>query len=83
MKTTIDGAGRVVVPKALRDELGLEGGESLDISLRADELVIQPVALPMRFDEDEGCIVVEGEAGMPMPALSVEEVRAVLDRVRR
>ena len=30
MRTTIDGAGRVVVPKALRDRLQLTGGAAYD-----------------------------------------------------
>jgi AbrB family looped-hinge helix DNA binding protein len=36
MRTTIDTAGRLVVPKPLRDMLGLTGGEELDISVRDD-----------------------------------------------
>lgn len=31
MKTTIDRAGRVVIPKALRDRLGLRGGEEIEV----------------------------------------------------
>ena len=32
MKTTIDSIGRIVVPKALRDALGLRAGSTVDIS---------------------------------------------------
>ena len=32
MRTTIDKAGRIVVPKALRDELSLTPGQELEIS---------------------------------------------------
>ena len=31
MRTTIDAAGRVIVPKAIRDEMGLTGGQELEI----------------------------------------------------
>jgi len=31
MRTTIDRAGRIVVPKGLRERLGLRGGEELEI----------------------------------------------------
>ena len=32
MITTIDRGGRVVIPKALRDELGLRPGDAIDVS---------------------------------------------------
>ena len=32
MKTTIDSAGRLVVPKVLRDRLGLTPGSTVDVS---------------------------------------------------
>lgn len=35
MHTTIDAAGRIVVPKALRDALGLTPGTALDVSTDA------------------------------------------------
>ncbi|HTO00326.1 MAG TPA: AbrB/MazE/SpoVT family DNA-binding domain-containing protein [Microthrixaceae bacterium] len=33
MKTTIDSAGRLAIPKALRDRLGLKPSPTVDISL--------------------------------------------------
>jgi AbrB family looped-hinge helix DNA binding protein len=46
MKTTIDGAGRVIVPKKIRDAVGLEDGSEIDV--RAENGVIQmaPIAPP-------------------------------------
>ena len=46
MKTAIDRAGRLVVPKALRDELGLQPGRKLEIRVHDGALVIEP--LPTR-----------------------------------
>ncbi|CAN5565391.1 hypothetical protein BH24CHL9_BH24CHL9_15280 [soil metagenome] len=40
MRTTIDPAGRIVVPKTLRDELGLTGGQELEIEARDGRLEI-------------------------------------------
>jgi AbrB family looped-hinge helix DNA binding protein len=37
MRTTIDSAGRIVVPKPLRDELGFSAGQELE--LRQGDLV--------------------------------------------
>lgn len=44
MRTTIDSAGRVVIPKALRDEAGLCPGTEIEIQLRNGHLEIEPVA---------------------------------------
>lgn len=43
MKTAIDRAGRVVVPKSLRDELGLIPGCELEIRAQDGTLVIEPL----------------------------------------
>ena len=42
MRTTIDKAGRLVVPKALRDRLGLHPGE-VEITVDGASLRIEPV----------------------------------------
>ena len=44
MRTTIDSAGRVVIPKALRDRAGLSPGTEIEIQLRNGHLEIEPVA---------------------------------------
>lgn len=40
---TIDGAGRVVIPKPLRETLGLSAGDSLQVSASDQGLLLQPV----------------------------------------
>jgi AbrB family looped-hinge helix DNA binding protein len=42
MTTTIDGAGRVVVPKRLREQCGLSPGAELVIEAVADGVMIRP-----------------------------------------
>lgn len=44
MTTTIDGAGRIVIPKALREQAGLVPGTEIDIQIRNGHLEIEPVA---------------------------------------
>jgi AbrB family looped-hinge helix DNA binding protein len=44
MTTTIDSAGRVVIPKALRDQVGLFPGTEIEIQIRNGQLQIEPVA---------------------------------------
>ena len=42
MKITIDKAGRIVVPKPLRDRLGMTPGTELVVETDGDGLVIRP-----------------------------------------
>ena len=81
MKTAIDSAGRVVIPKALRDSLGLTAGGPLEITERDGRLEIVPVATPMRLvDEGDGVAAV---ADADMPVLTTGLVRDTLERIRR
>lgn len=81
MRTTIDGAGRVVVPKPLRDELGLAGGETLEIALVDGRLEIDVPPAAVRLEERDGHWVAIPE--QPLPPLTPELVRDTLERVRR
>lgn len=81
MRTTIDRAGRVVVPKALRDALGLEGGETLEIVEVDGRLEIEVAPLTMRLEDRDGFPVIVPDR--PLPPLTVQQVRETLDRVRR
>ena len=81
MRTTIDKAGRVVVPKSLRDELGLEGGTRLEIRLRDGRIEIEPVATPMKLVRRGGRLVATTDE--PLPRLDAEDVRAVAESQRR
>lgn len=43
IKLTLDKSGRVVLPKALRDELGLAGGDTLELESRGGQITLRPV----------------------------------------
>ncbi|MCP9485750.1 MAG: AbrB/MazE/SpoVT family DNA-binding domain-containing protein [Gaiellaceae bacterium MAG52_C11] len=81
MKTTIDAAGRIVVPKRLRDELRLEAGQALEIAARDGRLEIEPRATPMQLVRREGSLVAVPDE--PLPVLTANEVRETLEQLRR
>jgi AbrB family looped-hinge helix DNA binding protein len=81
MVTTIDSAGRIVVPKQLRDELGFRSGQQLELNAVDGRLEIEHQRTPMRL-EPRGkrlVAVADGE----MPTLTAETVRETLEQVRR
>lgn len=41
-EVTIDKAGRVVLPKTLRDELHLAPGDTLDLSVEGEQVTLRP-----------------------------------------
>lgn len=81
MRTTIDSAGRLVVPKPLRDELGLEPGTELELRARDGALEVSVPPVPMRLERRDGRLVAAADRAMPL--LTADEVRATLERVRR
>lgn len=81
MKATIDAAGRIVVPKALRLALGLKPGQPLEIRAGEGRLEIEIAATPMRLRKrGKGMVAVPDET---LPALTSDLVRETLERVRR
>ena len=81
MKTTIDRAGRVVVPKAWREELGLGDGGEVELTLVDGRIEIEVVPTAVRLERRDGRLV--AVADRDMPPLTAELVRDTLERVRR
>lgn len=81
MRTTIDGAGRIVIPKATRARLGLDAGRVVEIRERDGLLEIAPVAAALTLEQRAGGVV--AVPGEPLPPLTDEMVRATLEGTRR
>jgi AbrB family looped-hinge helix DNA binding protein len=79
MRTTIDAAGRMVVPKPLRDELGFAPGLELELTAVDGRL---EVAVPSRVRIEQGPHGVRLTADDAEP-LSAEQVRQLVERGRR
>lgn len=78
METKLDSVGRVVVPKPLRDALGLAAGSTVDISRYGPGLQIVPAGRTARVVEETGVLVATGET-----TIDDETVFGLIDAARR
>lgn len=81
MRTTIDAAGRIVVPKAIREELALYGGQELEVSAVDGRIEIEVPLSPMHMELRGGVLVAVPD--VPLPPLTDEIVRETLEKIRR
>lgn len=86
---TIDKAGRVVLPKPVRDALQINPGDSLELESREDQIILRPARGTARMYRKQGMWVLHGDT--PLPANVVEDTirkvrrereRAILGRPR-
>jgi AbrB family looped-hinge helix DNA binding protein len=77
MRSTIDKAGRLVIPKALRDSLGIVPGE-VEVVPDGAGLRIEPLADDQLEDEDGLLVIPAADV-----ALSDELVRTLRDADQR
>ena len=80
MKTRIDKAGRLVLPKPIRDELGLVEGRAIEVHVEDGRAIIEPVVVNWHV-ERRGRLSVLVPDG-PVPQLTDTEVRDALDEGR-
>ena len=80
MRVTIDDVGRVVVPKSVRDAMGLKGGSALEMNFEAGLLVFSVPTVAYISQDDSGRQVIDAPAGTP--PLTDDDIRNVLESVR-
>jgi AbrB family looped-hinge helix DNA binding protein len=74
---TIDKAGRVVIPKEVRDELRLEAGDTLALESEGERVTLQPVRGGTPLQKERGVWVFHG--GKP---LSLDEANQIVREAR-
>ncbi len=78
MEATIDSGGRLLVPKALRDALGLRPGSVVDISRYGAGLQLIPAGRTARIVDENGVPVATGDT-----TIGDDDVFALIDSGRR
>lgn len=81
MFATIDAGGRVVVPKDVRERLGLRPGSRIELREVEGRLEISPATTPVRLVDHDGVLVAAAETALPV--LTAEKVRDALEATRR
>lgn len=81
METKISTKGQVVLPRPLRQKLGLRPGDALDVKLEGDAIVLRP----RRGRRRKAKIIIDPIAGLPVltlgpgaPVLTHEQVKEML-----
>jgi len=77
----MDAVGRLVVPKALRAELGITGPTELEVVARDGVIELAVADLPAHIEDRDGNPVIVADASTK--PLSIDDVRRAIDRVRR
>jgi AbrB family looped-hinge helix DNA binding protein len=81
MRTTIDGTGRLVVPKAIRELAGLEAGMELEVAYRDGRIEIEPAPREVRIvTRGKIRVAVPDQASAPLADATVTAAR---DELRR
>lgn len=79
-KPTIDAAGRLVIPKAIREQAGVEAGMPLEVRCRDGVIELRPAPRAVRI-VSEGLVRV-ARPEEPGEVLTEEQVRVTRDRIR-
>jgi len=74
MEATLDKFGRIVIPKRVREEFGLDPGAVLEIQGREGRIVLSPRPAEPDLVQEDGVLVFTGEAVGDLEA-AVEEHR--------
>jgi AbrB family looped-hinge helix DNA binding protein len=78
VETTIDAVGRIVIPKKLRDALGLAPGSTVDVSIYGGGLQLVPAGRTARLVTEDDRLVADSST-----PLTDEVVFGLVDAARK
>jgi AbrB family looped-hinge helix DNA binding protein len=71
-RLTLDRAGRIVIPKPLREELRLEPGDALEMESAGEQITLRPVRGTGPLSKEHGFWVFH--SGQPLSASATDEM---------
>ncbi|HEU0018672.1 MAG TPA: AbrB/MazE/SpoVT family DNA-binding domain-containing protein [Thermoleophilaceae bacterium] len=81
MRVAIDSVGRMVIPKAFREELGIAGAAEVEMRAADGRIEMTIPDVSARVERRDGLPVIVTDE--PMAPLTIDATRAAIDRVRR
>ena len=83
METTLDRFGRIIIPKNVREDMGLEAGAIFQVEKQGEKIVLQPVQGEPQVVEKKGILVFTGRAVGDVGSALHEHRRSRLKKVGR
>jgi AbrB family looped-hinge helix DNA binding protein len=83
METTLDRFGRIIIPKDVRDDMGLEAGAVLQIEKEGEKIVLQVVHGEPKIKEKKGILVFTGKPVGDLEAALYEHRKRRLKKMAR
>ena len=77
---TMDGAGRVLIPKLLREELEIGPGDTLELESAGDNITLRPLRAASPLAKERGVWMFR--TGHPLPSSTTEHVLSQLREER-
>ena len=78
MEATIDEKGRVVIPRVLREGMGLRVGAKVRLVLEEGKIILMKPLAPEEFiREIEGCV----KEGSPIPKVDPLDLKRIWERL--
>jgi AbrB family looped-hinge helix DNA binding protein len=81
MRVAIDGVGRIVIPKPMREQLGITGPTELEVTAVNGALELTVPYIKAHLEDRDGFTVIVPDE--PVPPMTTEMVNEAIERSRR